>query len=344
MNKVRRKEFLKKKLQQSACSEEELKELYFLLDKYGSPEELEKILEQEWEMESQHKLDRQEAVFILSQIKGKLPIATKRVSFSYQQISRMAAAFLLLGIFTWAYVNFLTQKNLPKEVHYVTKSTKKGQRISFKLPDGSLVNLNTESSVRYPEQFSDDARKVVLQGEAFFNVSKNPNKPFVVESNGLFTTVLGTSFNIRAFPAQQVEVTVATGKVKVAPTVSRIDVPLDSLLDKETLLMPNQQASFNPNDRSIAVTDVELTPYLAWKSNTLYFDMVPFATVIKTLERWYDIEITFENELANQCMVRANYTNENLVNVLEGLKLLVNFEYKFTEKKNISIRGRSCKE
>ncbi|MBT34432.1 MAG: hypothetical protein CMO01_32615, partial [Thalassobius sp.] len=112
---------------------------------------------------------------------------------------------------------------------------------------------------------------------------------------------------------------------------------------EEAVLIPNQQASFNAVDLSIMVSEVDLTPYLAWKNNALYFDMVPFSEVVKTLERWYNIEIVMKNKLADNCLVRAKYKNEALTNVLDGLKLLVNFDYKLINDKQVIITGRQCK-
>ncbi|WP_020533242.1 FecR family protein [Flexithrix dorotheae] len=345
MDKFSRKEFLKSKLLNGGCSQEELEELYFLFDQYGSPEEMEILMEMEWEAKNNFKLKEKDADYIYAQIKKSIPRTHRTLNFklSHLQVSRIAAAIILLAVFGWAFRGYLQEKDIVPEVKMITRHAEKGQKLKFTLPDGSMVNLNSTSSITYPEIFSDSTRSIKLEGEAFFNVTKNPEKPFVVESNGLFTTVLGTSFNIRAFRDNPVEVTVATGIVRVSPAITDSQSGLDSKVVQGELLKPNQQARFNPHDLSIAVTDVELGPYLAWKSNTLYFEMVPFARVITILERWYNIELDLKNDLSNQCLVRANYKNENLINVLDGLKLLVNFDYEFTGKNQIIITGKGCK-
>ena len=346
MDYLERKEFLKNKLNQQGCTEEELKELYFLIDQNGTKEELDILELKIWKSESENKkLNEFESSVLFNKIKKKASITeqnskskiNKHFSIGYQQISRIAASILLLITFTWVTINYLSERDKAKKVKYVTKSTNKGQRVSITLNDGSVITLNAESSITYPEVFADTLREIILTGEAFFEVAKNPDKPFVVESNGLLTTVLGTSFNIRAFSDKHTEVTVATGKVKVAPKLSSKNTI------EETVLIPNQQASFNTEDLSIVVSEVDLTPFLAWKSNALYFDMVPFSEVVKTLERWYNVEIVMENNKANHCLVRAKYKNEALTTVLVGLKLLVNFDYKLVHDEKLIITGRTCK-
>ncbi len=346
MDYQKRKEFLKNKLSQQGCTEEELRELYFLIDEYGSREELDMLELKIWKSKTENKqLNEFESDVLFNQIKRKAKVPehasksniNKHISFGYQQISRIAASILLLITFTWVTINYLREKDKAPEIKYITKSTNKGQRANITLNDGSVVTLNAESSITYPEVFADTLRSIVLKGEAFFDVAKNPKKPFVVESNGLLTTVLGTSFNIMSFSEKHTEVTVATGRVKVAPKLKRKQQV------EEAVLIPNQQASFNAVDLSIMVSEVDLTPYLAWKNNALYFDMVPFSEVVKTLERWYNIEIVMKNKLADNCLVRAKYKNEALTNVLDGLKLLVNFDYKLINDKQVIITGRQCK-
>ncbi len=345
MDKFSRKEFLKSKLLNGGCSKKELEELYFLFDQYGSPEEMEILMERKWEAKNNFKLKEKDADYIYAQIKKSIPRTHRTFNFNLSrlQVSRIAATIILLAVFGWAFSGYLFEKDIVPEVKMITRHAEKGQKLKFTLPDGSMVNLNSTSSITYPEVFSDNIRSIKLEGEAFFNVTKNPEKPFIVESNGLLTIVLGTSFNIRAFRDNPVEVTVATGIVRVSPAITDGQSGLDSNVVQGELLKPNQQAHFNPHDLSITVSNVELGSYLAWKSNTLFFEMVPFARVITTLERWYNIELDLKNDLSNQCLVRAKYKNENLINVLDGLKLLVNFDYEFIGKNQIIITGKGCK-
>ncbi|MEN7551309.1 FecR domain-containing protein [Rapidithrix thailandica] len=337
-----RKKYLTSKLQKQGCTREELQELYYLMEKYGSDEELEGLMRKEWEKKQGAQLDEESTQFLLTQIRKKTSAPVKRLKPGFRQFTRIAASLFLLGALVWLTVQPAQKEPEKSEVKYLTKSTDKGQRLSITLADGSVVMLNAESSITYPAVFADTAREILLKGEAFFDVARNPQKPFVVESNGLMTTVLGTSFNIQAFPSDRVEVTVATGKVKVAAKKKVLEQEEASEVE-DVVLVPNQQGKFLLTDHSIAVTEVDLTPYLAWKNNALYFEMVPLSEVMKTLERWYNVEISMNNTLASKCLVRANYKDENLKNVLNGLKLLVDFNYKFVNDRKVVITGKGCK-
>lgn len=249
--------------------------------------------------------------------------------------TKIAATLLMVLSVAYALIHFT---KVPKEeVAYLTKSTARGQRASITLSDGTIVTLNAGSSIRYPEHFSDTLRQVRLVGEAFFDVHHEEERSFQVYSEGLITSVLGTSFNIHAFPGEDVAVTVSTGKVKVNPEIYR-----KTNRTVAEYLIPNQQATFHPDDLTMTVHQVDPDVYLAWKSDVLNFKMVPFEKVVHTLERWYNVDITLVNDAANKCLVRAIYRHENLENVLNGLQLLVDFQYEFTDRNKVKITGKKC--
>ena len=131
---------------------------------------------------------------------------------------KAAVAAVLLVLFAW--VLYTTNKPGTAPLELLVKETQRGQKSTITLADGSTVMLNAQSRLTYPRQFA-GTREVVLEGEAFFLVNHNPDKPFVVRSGRLQTTVLGTSFNIEAFPEKNIKVTVATGKVRVRHTNHR---------------------------------------------------------------------------------------------------------------------------
>ncbi|UII26418.1 FecR domain-containing protein [Fulvivirga maritima] len=251
----------------------------------------------------------------------------------------MAASVLILMSLISAF--FFHQLNKKPEasadnIKWITKATPNGQRSVVRLKDGSVVTLNAGSSITYPEFFDKAKRQIKLKGEAFFEVSKNAAWPFVVESQGVLTTVLGTSFNIKAFDNQNTQVTVATGKVKVAST--DIDVP------QEAILRPNQQANFRLEDELMEVKEVDIDNYLAWKTNELYFDMIPFSEVLEVLEKKYNVHIAMTNDLSSKCLVRARYKNESLETVLKGLQLLVHFNFKIHDGNKITVEGMGCED
>ncbi len=246
-----------------------------------------------------------------------------------QIVWRVAASVILLvGIGLTSY--FMGGSEV--EVNYLTKSTTKGQRSKVTLSDGSVVTLNSKSKLTYPEQFSGNTREITLEGEAFFEVQKDSNRTFIVRSGDVVTTVLGTSFNVRAFAGEQIEVTVATGKVKVAANAT----------GKEVLLVKGQQAIYSRTLSDITIRDVNLRRYTAWISRSLEFDMMPFSEVVEILARTYSTEIRLRSPRSNDCLIRGKYENEKLINVLSGLKFVVRFDYHVTENDIIIIDGKGC--
>lgn len=280
-----------------------------------------------WTAEEKEKL-RQEMLATLSQ-QYRVPKPPRNLRRAYAW--RIAASVVLFlcagGLLTYGWFHTRTTSAL----QYITQRTHEGERATLVLPDGSKVKLNASSSLTYPASFPIHTRPVTLTGEAFFEVQRNPDKPFIVTAAQVTTTVLGTSFNIQAFPQEDVVVTVATGQVSVAPeTVG------------PAILAPSQQAVFHPHERTLQIATVDLATYLAWKENTLAFKGVPFIQVIHTLERWYGIDITLTNTEANHCLVWASYHDEGLHNVLAGLQLLVPFTYQQDPQGNLLITGKGC--
>ena len=214
----------------------------------------------------------------------------------------------------------------------ITYTASAQQRTILTLDDSSVVYLNFGSSLTLPEHFSSHERKVSLKGEAFFRIAHDPDKPFIVETEQLTTHVLGTQFNVRAYAAEPAEVTVSTGRVKVAAAGA------------EVMLTANQQAVQEHPGTVPKVRAVDAGLLCAWRHNTLKFDMVPFNEVIRLLGRWYHIDMTVESLSENECLVRANFSNQGLVPVLEGLRHLVNFEYEIVEENKINIINRECKD
>ena len=248
---------------------------------------------------------------------------------SKQMVWRVAASVLLVGGLglTSYFIG-----NREAEVNYLTKSTTKGQRSVVTLSDGSVITLNSKSTLSYPEEFSGKTREVILDGEAFFEVQKDPGRTFIVRSGDVVTSVLGTSFNVRAFEAAQVEVTVATGSVKVTANA----------IGKEVLLKKGQQAVCARKSDDITIKDVNLGWYTSWISRSLEFDMMSFSEVVKKLERTYNTEIRIRSKGSDQCPIRGKYENEKLINVLNGLRFVVNFDYHIAEDDIIIIDGKGC--
>ncbi|WP_295116533.1 FecR family protein [uncultured Chitinophaga sp.] len=170
------------------------------------------------------------------------------------------------------------------EVAYNTISTPKGRQFRLQLPDGTRVWLNAASSVRYPVTFSGNERRVQLEGEAYFEIAKNANMPFrVAVGDATEVEVLGTSFNIKAYKNESViKTTLLDGAVRL------------NAYRQSQLLAPGQQAEVRPAAAQLSLTGhADLDKVMAWKNGLFNFDDATLGEVMRELERWYDIEVTY---------------------------------------------------
>lgn len=179
------------------------------------------------------------------------------------------------------------------------------------LADGTIVHLNGNSSLEYPNRFKGDLRKVKLTGEAFFDVKPDKDHPFVIEANNAFIKVLGTSFNVRAVSNKSnVEVLVSSGKV----SFQKMDDP-----KQELILVQGDFASLNNDKLQNGI--VEDLNYMAWQSKLLYFDHSPLSEVIATLNRAYAVQIILEDEKLGDLELTSKYDRLDVDALLDAMCL-----------------------
>ncbi|MBT33041.1 MAG: hypothetical protein CMO01_25565 [Thalassobius sp.] len=266
---------------------------------------------------------------ILKDINKEVFISEKQ-TFYFSPFKIAASITLLIGALFFIYkanYNNVQPSN-------ITKATSRGQHLNITLTDGTTVALNASSSLTFPEKFEGGQRVVELKGEAFFDVKRDTSRPFIIKTSNSETTVLGTSFNINAYENKdETQVTVATGKVKVA-----------SAKDQSVyqILIPNQQASLSLLTNSITVDSVDLDKVIAWKENILYFDNTSMREVANTLENWYDIDIIIKDNSLNNCLISGKYKSDELSNILESLKFMQNISFEKTGEKEITLSGGNC--
>lgn len=170
-----------------------------------------------------------------------------------------------------------------------------GGEFCLTLSDGTRVWLNSETSIQYPVAFGAKERRVFVQGEAYFEVAKDANKPFTVQFMSSSVTVLGTSFNIRAYPEEkQSQTTLAEGSV-------RIYSPGSSML-----LKPGEQVEVNALSGEMVKREVEVKSFTSWKDGRFVFEQQPLEDIMRTLERWYDIRVIFKDEGAKRISLSGN--------------------------------------
>lgn len=179
---------------------------------------------------------------------------------------------------------------LEKEEIFNTLIIPKGGEFQIQLADGSRVWLNSETELRYPVNFTAEERRVFLKGEAYFEVAKNLQKPFVVTTSaGIDVKVLGTKFNVASYDNDdQVTTTLAEGSVEVGDEKGYVR------------LKPEEQALFCKGDRSLRVQKVDVGMYLAWKDGKFIFEEQSLEQIMKQLQRWYEMSVFYTNEEVKQ--------------------------------------------
>jgi len=203
--------------------------------------------------------------------------------------------------------NEVTNTNIG--VQYMQLITPKGGQYQITLPDGTQVWLNSATKLKYPDHFEGEYRQVELDGEAYFAVEKG-TQPFIVKSRQQTVQVLGTEFNIMAYADESaIQTALVSGAVKV----------------NETLLKPGFEAHFSPEGIQVAPSDLKVVT--AWKNGLFYFKDASLQTVMNQLQRWYDIEVTYQSERKGDEFNGQIPRDKPLGRVLEILKLSgINFK------------------
>jgi transmembrane sensor len=239
----------------------------------------------------------------------------------------------------FAYTNQVSSRHLIENVNTSDKA------ITVKLPDGSTVKLSANSRISYANNLDSSAtRDVYLSGEAFFNVTKNPSRPFRVYANEIVSKVVGTSFSVRSFEQDTViQVTVRTGKVSV---YSQTREKKGTSMNKhgEIMVMPNQQLLYQKEDESfqkVLLKDPIMTEPMAEAGDRGYED-VPITTVFKNLSEAYEINIVFDAELLKHCTINApGIKNESFYQKLDLICKAIGARYEIIDGQ-IIIQSNGC--
>ncbi len=172
-----------------------------------------------------------------------------------------------------------------KEIYNTIIIPKAGE-YSFMLADGTKVWVNSDTKLRYPVKFLGDKRVVYLEGEAYFEVRKNEDKPFIVKTfAGVDVEVLGTRFNVEAYKdSEKIKTTLVAGKVDVSKG------------EKSHILTPNQQLVFNMQSNTMVKKEVDAYMFVAWKDGKFLFENEKLETIMMKLSRWYNVEVFYMNQ------------------------------------------------
>ncbi|MBT1710975.1 DUF4974 domain-containing protein [Fulvivirgaceae bacterium PWU5] len=212
--------------------------------------------------------------------------------------------------------------------------TARGHRTFVTLDDGTKIWLNAESRLTYPKSFrGEETREVQLEGEAYFDVAENKQKPFIVHTSDIRIKVLGTSFNVKSYGKDRtIQTTLIKGKVTIESSVD----------SAKLTLMPNQQAVFEKESKILFLEHKdEAADYTSWRDGQLLFDDRPLSDIVNELERWFNVTIEVEDHASLNCHFSAKVDNKTLEQVLELFKDAEGIDYRIDGAK-VLILGKLC--
>lgn len=304
----------------------------FLL-KQASAEEIQQLIEwlksddsfqdwtnEEWDAASSEmdtKLQRK----LLGQIKDKinqdhtiqLPVKSKsrRLYLWAGRVASVVLLVLLTGISVYYYA---TGRHDMQDMIVLVE---KGQKANVVLPDGSKVWVNSDSKLSYGSRFNQNERVLSLEGEAYFEVTPDKDRPFIVETNEMAVRALGTSFNVKSYDDE--------GSASTVLRTGRVEVTTDSDC---LILNPNEKIVFNKQTGHVQKSSIDnAADYINWKYNELTFNGETFENIAHTLERYYNTRIIFESESLKKYRFSGTPGNTSLESILQILSLTSPLSY-----------------
>ena len=292
-------------------------------------------------------------------VKRRLQLLRSSTGVKYFPLLRIAAIFILAFCLSWTVFYFANRKPDTGSLVYNQIITTKGQKSQIILSDGTKIWLNSETTLKYPSAFNEKKREVFLIGEAFFEVQKKGNKiPFIVRTSEIDIKVLGTCFNVMAYPDEEtIETTVVKGSVCI------IRKGLKSSPDQNIILKPNQKVTLLKKGSRVILSEIEtekptlikstkaiqpISPtkkeqilvspkvdielHTAWKNDWLIFQSETFENIAYKLERWYDVKIHIQNEELKKYRYTGKFMHKETLNqVMEILNLTTPINYTFKQ-------------
>jgi ferric-dicitrate binding protein FerR (iron transport regulator) len=266
--------------------------------------------------------DNQKSAFneIINQINNK----KEKKGISVKRIYSIAASILfpvLLGAFAWFY-QWSNSGNEPELFTEIVAPPKHNSQIT--LSDGTQVWLSPESKLRYGQNYGRETRNVILDGEGYFEVAKNQEKPFTVETGLLKVRVLGTSFNLEAY----------SNETMIRTTLVRGSLQIESeLISKGILLTPGDRISLDVNSKQLTSEKVNTEIYRLVKDGMIIFKRNTLAEVCRKLERWFMIPVELKGNDNQDLLFTAKFQDESIEKILQILNLTIPINYQIMNDK-----------
>lgn len=280
-----------------------------------------------WAADTLSVMDKVDAGKALKKANGKLVRKKIKTVFLW---SERAAAIMFIPLLS-AYLLQIKNTDVV-EARMMEIRTNPGMTTAFVLPDGTNVSLNSGSVLRYPEFFSEDKREVELIGEAFFDVTKDPEKRFVVKTTGdERVEVLGTSFNMEAFPGDSIlSTTLFEGKVRFVSDAGSVQ------------MNPGEKLVYNHNSSKVRLIKTNGNAEVAWKYGKIIFDNTPFNEVLRMLSKRFNVDFVVKNEKYRKDSFTGTFSTQRLEQVLDVFSISSNIKWRYvptdkTEEKRSKI-------
>ena len=256
-------------------------------------------------------------------------INSKGRKFSWMKIAAVLLPFLILNIAFWVYSDIDDNRIAVNKEIYVPC----GEKMTVLLSDGTKVYLNADTKLTYPEQFVGKERKVSIEGEAYFEVKKNTEKPFIVDVSSMQIKVLGTSFNVNAYPSEKkVLTTLDEGSVKIRNVQSN---------SFDYIMKPGETAIFEKETGTCIVQkNKDYKNESIWLKDVLIFNDTPLEDVLKILSRKYNVQFSVENKAIYSYTYTLKSESESLQEILENMGHITPIKYERVNRKEIKISPR----
>lgn len=248
-----------------------------------------------------------------------LKVKKSKLNIILFQFGKYAAAIFLGVLITATFFNWAKESKNNDAVYEVI--TAKGERSHVKLPDGTSVRINSCSILKFAKSYALSNRNVYLEGEAYFEVAKNKDMPFIVKVNGADVKAIGTAFNVSAYKDDnELRITLFNGKVKVQPTLTK----------QEVLLKPEQVATYYKMNNNIEVKDYNSRIDAQWLNNYLSFERMYLQDITKILERNYNVCFHYENQKVKKLRFNGSFkTDADLSEILQIIQTNTGIKYEF---------------
>ncbi|MGE5436553.1 MAG: FecR family protein [Syntrophothermus sp.] len=331
------KEFFDKWLDESDENKEEFSNFILLWDNLGkAPIPILPNKQKQWEKISlfiKENSEKQKSFPILSEQKTSSYLEDEAAIVKAGRYGwiRYAAAIVIIALSISIYFNinhptskpFLTENN--KQSNLLSLVTRNGEQLSINLSDGSIIELNSDSKLIYPENFNDDKREVELIGEGYFKIKHDPSKPFMVKCGDAITRVTGTEFNIK-YRKNDIKVVVSEGKVETFKKNEQNKVKISK----------GDMAFFTEDGIFRVEKNISLKHHLAWRENILSFQHLKLVDAMEEIRRAFNVEVIFKSEESKNKIITGEFSTQSISQILNVLKLALDINIK-KEKNTIII-------